>query len=1167
MVLRGSLASTAVVRRLVDGWGVAAWLLGAGLWLSLPQARAQGPTDAAVRGRVVLPVSRVRLAQSSPRVTVVLEPLGVGVLAEPQQVRTAPDGSFVIDRLVPGFYRLSAQSADGLAGQSMVSLEAGQTVEPELRLGSLPTLLSGAQQRQLVAAAAVEPSATEALLDGLPLSDRAFASLTQLDSEATEVNLASAAAGGDDDSDSADAQDNRGSSSSTTAMSYAGLSDTQNASELDGLSTNQSYRSGARGAAMGGPSAGASYGQGAVRSLRVLPQSFSAQYGGAAGGVVAVATRAASDRLHGTAFVLERASVLAAANPFSVVTHYHDGVVTSATAKPAGALTQLGASVGAPLAGRWVPHRLEHRVGLFGSIELQLHDDHIVSTPAVASFYTLSSEQVALLSNRGVGSAATNAALNYLDSLSGETARQAVRVQAFGRVDARLSRRDLLTLGYIGEHFNAPAGAALGQSSEAVVARGLGSLGDSHIAIDAGTARWLHRITRRWSAELRGQVAHDLEYETPHAPLAQEPAIGPGGYAPQVSIAPNGFAYGTPSSLGRVAYPDEQRVQLAANMQLLLGHHLVSFGADWSRIHDRIATITAQEGAFSYDSGITNGHDGGLVDWITDYTFNVNAYPNGGCPSIHASVHDFCFRSFTQSFGPLQTEFVEHLLAGFAEDQWQVREGLTLTVGARYDYTLLPLPQAPNYTLDAALQQLALPNGGVTETFPEDRNNIAPRVGIDWSPRGFSHRRSRRMQRAREPIFNVHLGYGWFYGRTPGATIRTALSDTAQASSTLRVRIRPTTITACPQVTAVQQGFGYPCAFLTTPPDAVAQTTSAVLFASRFRSPTVQRASLELERSVGSRVDVRASYTMALATQLPNSVDLNIAPSTGERSYVISGGDGYPGLTTGESFVVPLYTQRRLTSYGAITALESNSNATYHAATMEAHALLPGGLEVRGSFTFSRAIDYGAQGGARPSLNGQFDPFNHGYDKGLSSQQVPERFTGDLLWSPTVRGGGLWRGLASQWSLAALAIAAAGTPYSYQVYGGTYLRGGRESINGAGGATYLPTVGRNTLRLPAHGRVDLRLNRGFGWGQRWRGTAFVQVFNLLNTQTITSVQTRAFLLGTPTSAGAPTPLVFQDATAVASEGLTTTLPFGTPRSSTNGAQHERQLELGVRLRF
>jgi hypothetical protein len=149
----------------------------------------------------------------------------------------------------------------------------------------------------------------------------------------------------------------------------------------------------------------------------------------------------------------------------------------------------------------------------------------------------------------------------------------------------------------------------------------------------------------------------------------------------------------------------------------------------------------------------------------------------------------------------------------------------------------------------------------------------------------------------------------------------------------------------------------------------------------------------------------------------------------------------------------------------------------------------------------------------------------------------------------------------------AIAVAGSGAPYSYQVFGGTYLSGGRESINGAGGATYLPTVGRNTLRLPAHGRVDLRVQREFAVRERWRCEAFAEAFNLLNTQTIAGVQTRAFLLGTPATAGGPTPLIFQDAAAIASEGLTTTLPFGTPRSSTAGFSHERQLEVGLRVRF
>ena len=84
--------------------------------------------------------------------------------------------------------------------------------------------------------------------------------------------------------------------------------------------------------------------------------------------------------------------------------------------------------------------------------------------------------------------------------------------------------------------------------------------------------------------------------------------------------------------------------------------------------------------------------------------------------------------------------------------------------------------------------------------------------------------------------------------------------------------------------------------------------------------------------------------------------------------------------------------------------------------------------------------------------------------------------------------------------------------------------------------------------------------------------AFAEVFNLFNAENISSVETRAFQLGTAATIGnstttGPTPLVFQDAAAIATEGLTTEVPFGTPNSSTSGTSKERQVELGLRLQF
>jgi len=237
---------------------------------------------------------------------------------------------------------------------------------------------------------------------------------------------------------------------------------------------------------------------------------------------------------------------------------------------------------------------------------------------------------------------------------------------------------------------------------------------------------------------------------------------------------------------------------------------------------------------------------------------------------------------------------------------------------------------------------------GATGVFPEDRNNAGPRVAAAWSPKGGKWGTAR-------------VGYGVYFGRLPGSRVRAALLDTALPSTATRIRILPTTVTACPQVSSV--GFGYPCAFVSLPPAIVEATTNAALFAHNFRLPAVQQAELTLEREVGHGLSARATYSMAIATQLPNTVDVNIAPSPALGKFVLQGGDGRVGSRDGETFVVPLYNARVVSQFGAVTALESNANATWHGLTVEARLRGRGGVEAHGSYTWSKAIDYGAEQG------------------------------------------------------------------------------------------------------------------------------------------------------------------------------------------------------------
>jgi hypothetical protein len=854
----------------------------------------------------------------------------------------------------------------------------------------------------------------------------------------------------------------------------------------------------------------------AIREFHIAGQRYSALFGGAPGGILHTSTRSGGRIFHGEAFLLIRNSAFAATSPYAIATTYNNGAVQSAPVKPHDARQQFGGAVSGPT--------FRDRLFFFAAADAQRRDFPAVSSPQDPNFYSLTATQKALLANRGVRPADIVAALNYLDSLNGELPRRSDGDVDFLRLDHRHGTRFITSLDYNRARWNQPAGAL----SAPVVARARASIGNITDKVDTVSARNHTFLTPYLSNEIRLRYGHQLRYETPQPPLPQEPAIGPGGLAPEVAIAPQSLTFGTPASLGRAAYPDERRFDVADLLSWKHGRQHLQLGAEAAFLRTYVASLPNQQGTFRYDSGATGGRAGGLVDFITDSTFNVHAYPNGGCPFIAAPTHLFCFRTFTQSFGQQTVAFHTQEWAAYLQDDIRLLPSLTLAVGARYDYQLLPFPQQPNPALDATFGSTAS-----TSVFPEDRNNFAPRLGLAWS---LGH-------------VTLRAGYGLFYGKVPGATIRTALLNTGLPTSTTHIRITPSTETDCPQV--ANQGFGYPCAYLASPAAALSSTTSAVAFARRFRLPMVQQGSLTLTRELPWGMDLSATYQLNLDRQLASSVDLNIAPSTANATYQLQGGTGAAGVHDGETFSLPLYTARRLTTIGPVTAITSSANATYHGATLEVRRV-GSRLTFRAAFTFSRAIDLAPTQGANPAQNAQLDPFTNRYDRGLSALNFPLHLNASANWK------------AHGWTLTPTFLWRSGAPYSLTLFDGTHLPGGRYTLNGSGGALYLPTVGRDTLRLPNATDLNLRVARAVHLYDRLNMELFAEAYNLPNHVNISGIVQRAYLVGTP-MAGI-TPLVFQSAANIATEGLNAQ-PFGTFTDSGTSSSRARALQIGLRLQF
>jgi outer membrane receptor protein involved in Fe transport len=65
-----------------------------------------------------------------------------------------------------------------------------------------------------------------------------------------------------------------------------------------------------------------------------------------------------------------------------------------------------------------------------------------------------------------------------------------------------------------------------------------------------------------------------------------------------------------------------------------------------------------------------------------------------------------------------------HYFGLFAQDKWRLNNRLTLSLGVRYDLERIPLDETDNPTF----------NGD--SDYPVDKNNVAPRLGFAWDPRG-----------------------------------------------------------------------------------------------------------------------------------------------------------------------------------------------------------------------------------------------------------------------------------------------------------------------------------------------------------------------------------------------------------------------------------------------
>jgi outer membrane receptor protein involved in Fe transport len=543
------------------------------------------------------------------------------------------------------------------------------------------------------------------------------------------------------------------------------------------------------------------------------------------------------------------------------------------------------------------------------------------------------------------------------------------------------------------------------------------------------------------------------------------------------------------------------------------GSHALKLGADV--MVDRVRFFTGQDFSGGYDFGS-----------LESFGRSLSGQPQ----SLPGDDYTQTFSGFGEHGVITHPNFTS--VAGFVEDTWRIRPTLTLNIGLRYDLQLIDKPPVRN-------PSMALLAAGLdTSVLPTDKHNLAPRIGMAWSPR------NRMVLRA---------GYGIFYALTPSAlTARaffqngiTAQTRTFDGNSSLASLIPtyPNNFCGPPD----PSGLPPNCA----PPAEGADLPTLLLFSPHYHQPYVQQGSLGLEVQASKDLSVSASYIFSKGTHLQQIRDVNLGST-------VSGTIPIASTNTLLSYRV-FQEPRPIAGFDRILVFNSDANSIYHGLAMQVNKRFAHNFQALASYTLSKVIDDNPNVYAfGPAPGNPFfvqDPTDPRSDRGAGSNDQRHRFALAAVWTP--RHGNslprLARPILQGWELSGILTAQSGRPYSGLI---------NFDLNNDGdfATDRTPGLGRNTFYTAATVSLDPRLTRDIGIGERAKLQIIVEAFNALNHANIVGVNNNQYAVSgvsspSPECGTAPSACLVPQ-----NRGLSA---FGTPTLS-SGA---RIMQLAVKVTF
>ncbi|HEV3513408.1 MAG TPA: carboxypeptidase regulatory-like domain-containing protein [Candidatus Sulfotelmatobacter sp.] len=662
--------------------------------------------------------------------------------------RTAtPDGQggYSARLLPPGTYTVVVTAA-GFAKveDTGVAITVGGLVE-------LPVTLSVAGGKEVVEVSAqgelVETSRSSTTdtigqrrIDNLPINGRDYINFTLTDSQVVH-----------------DAAPNLG-AAPTSGLNMSGQRARSNLVNVDGTDATDNSVNGVR----------STVSQEAVQEFQIITNNYAAEYGRASGGVVNIITRSGSNQFHGDVYGYLRNRNFQAVNPFSTVPN------------PAYTRVQAGVAFGGPIKkdktfyyfSYEITRRHETGFSSIGQNNFGLTPfdaSAFFGAPAGSVNLQLTPDQIGFLANPAVQMAVAS-------NPTGPYAQEVGQYLGLVGASSGMAVSGAWPLGLTGGH---PGLAGFPTScnptqTQCFIPASYQTLNSQmgNFPVFEGTSlyslRLDHNVSNSNRLMLRANVSPStvtgIEVSGQDQPFGQNAysrtsqqtyrdvagtvqdtwTIGtnrinefrfqyarrglsyfyntqiPGGSDPAVNIP--GYAY-----FGREPYSyiqrTETRYQFTDNFSWSIGRHNTKFGADVNYLPLQ-ATFTVNYGGV-YDFGAFSASSLGFVNPAP------GSLPNFPDLSAVQSYGAGLPGDFIQGLGSPSDKFKNIPIGVFWQDSFRVNPNVTLNFGVRYDVEIPPKFKPPQGLALPAYNLLGLQKGIQT-----DKNNIQPRIGLAWDPKG-----------------------------------------------------------------------------------------------------------------------------------------------------------------------------------------------------------------------------------------------------------------------------------------------------------------------------------------------------------------------------------------------------------------------------------------------